>query len=788
MGIRVRRRPWIATSASLAALALAVLPATGASAAGTVPVPAPHIASNGTSSTTPPGAPGGEADDDVERLAKATSGSAADSKPGPISLTGNAGSDPGQGPSGPADPGTAPGIGRFAAPTAAPGCTLDEFAALNPAALADFLVRPDVKAGTCLRPFLWTYTPQLARVLTPAHLRAVLDRIAERAPAFDGTDSTNLYELWYFTHAALYIDWSANDVNLRIPAVLDPLSAAIDAYRANPQAFAATPDAAATMLEVVISAGTDTVRPRQLPLFARVFDAMNGSTPAWQLGAWQTAALESQKAAYNGMVYEPDAYRPAVAANPAYRASLKAFVGYTHLNTPATNGLLRNGIYEYGRIGLVPAVRPETVAGLADLLAGTESWYGKFSVVWSETAHWLEYYGVCKQYDVCKADTEALVFPQTYSFDNGDFVVHTGLDAATVEQLYYAAKQVKSQLLRVIGAESPLPGDPNQKLTVRLYQAMADYWKYQYFLYGYNTNNGGLYIEDGATFYTYQRVVPRDSKLTLEELFRHEYTHYLNGRYAVPGTFGQAPWYTDNRTTSFDEGTAEYFAGATRGEGVKLRKSLILKIIEDQPRNGRPSVQEILHFKYDDAGYFFRYYSYAGAFWSMLGRDHPDLLREMYGHLRSGNVAAFDGFLDRMSGPPYQAEYDAYLDQQIAAVDTLIVPTATYTPLPQLTATGPGYVQQVFAQSTWSHPSCTAVYDSHPRFTCRGQITANIASTEPGQIRKDMAATVDYFILNRAGAAMNNLADMNCHYADPQVWSNGRAATSSYTCEGPLRP
>ncbi|MDI2127278.1 collagenase [Yinghuangia seranimata] len=786
MGIRVRRRPLIATSASLAALALAVLPATGASAAGLAPAPAPHSTTSAAPAGGTTATPQGGTADDVDHLGKGTAGSAADSRPGSITVAGKDVPATGKAPNGPAAA-PAPAVSRFAAPAAVPGCTLAEFSQLSPKQLADFLVRPDVKASTCLKPFLWTYSPELARVLTPGHLKAVLDRIVQLAPSYDGTDNQNLYELWYFTHAALYIDWNANDVNLRVPAVLDPLSAAIDAYRANPKAFGATTNSAATMLEVVISAGTDTVRPRQLGLFAGVFNAMNGSTTAWQDPAWQNVTLQSQVQVYNGMVYEADAYRAAVAADPAYRAALKAFVGYTHLNANA-GGLLRNGIFEYGRIGLVPAVRAEVTAGLADLLTVTENAYGKYGVVWSETAHWLEYYGLCKQYDVCKADLEAKLFPHTYSYDNGDFEVHTGLDAATVEQLYYASKQVKTQFLRIVGSDQPVAGDVNHKLTMRLYEAMADYKKYQYFLYGYGTNNGGLYIEDGATFYTYQRVIPRDSLLTLEELFRHEYTHYLNGRYAVPGLFGEAPWYTDNRTTSFDEGTAEYFAGSTRDQGVKVRKSQIDRIIKDLKTNSRPSVNEILHFKYDDAGYFFRYYSYACAFWAMLGRDHPDELREMYSDLRANNVAAFDDFLNRM-GTKYQAAYDAFLDQQIAGVDQLTIPSASYTPVAQLASANTAEVQQAFATSTWATPTCaTTATDGHPRFTCKGMITANIASTQPGQVHKDMDATVDYFILTRAGAATNNLADMNCYYADPELWSNGKAATSWYTCEGPLRP
>ncbi|MGW9210099.1 collagenase [Embleya sp. NPDC055664] len=705
---------------------------------------------------------------------------------GPGPLDGGNGAPTGRGPAA-TDLPLGPRLRTDAAPV--PGCTLAEFAALSPQALADFLTRADV-GPDCLRGFLWTYTPELGRVLTPAHLQAVLARITALAPAYDGGNASHLYELWYFTHAALYLDWDNPAIDLRGPATVAAISSAADAFRTATHAFDVTPTSGALLREILISIDVDGVREHQLPLAARVLRDMDGSTDAWQSPTRREAALAAQNFAYHGIANGDAGYQAAVAADPGYRAGLKAFVGYRHLNVPTSAGLLRNAVFEYGRLGRIPSLTAETVTGLGTLLADTEGWYGRFSVPWSEVAHWLETYGGCHAAGVCRADVEAQVFPNTYTYDMGDIEVHTSLDRTTVEQLYYASKQVKEQFFRTLGTDQPLAGDPNHKLTVRLYASMADYHTYQPFLYGYATNNGGLYIEDGATFYTYQRVVPRDSKLQLEELFRHEYTHYLNGRYAVPGSFGQGPWYADNRTTAFDEGMAEYMAGSTRDQGVKLRKSLVTKIISDVQQYGsRPSVRDTLHFKYDDAGYFFRYYAYAGSFFSMLGRDHPDQLTEMYTHLRTNDVAGFDAFLDRMSAPTYQAEFDTYLDQQTAGVDTLTVPVARYTPTAQLAATGPEYIRQVFHRSTSNNPtSCDAFYDAHPRFTCKGAITANIASTAPGEMHTAMAATIDYFILTRAAAALNNLADMNCHFTEPTPWPNAQAATSTYTCEGPLRP
>ncbi len=148
---------------------------------------------------------------------------------------------------------------------------------------------------------------------------------------------------------------------------------------------------------------------------------------------------------------------------------------------------------------------------------------------------------------MCKEDIERRIFPYAYTYDSGAIKVRTGLPRATVDTLYYASKRVKAQFHRVLGTQEPLAGDPNSTLNIVLYASRADYEQYHPILTGMDTNNGGIYIERGATFYTYERRVPQDSTLTLEELFRHEYTHYLNGRYAVPGFFGEGP---GTRTTA----------------------------------------------------------------------------------------------------------------------------------------------------------------------------------------------------------------------------------------------
>ncbi len=388
----------------------------------------------------------------------------------------------------------------------------------------------------------------------------------------------------------------------------------------------------------------------------------------------------------------------------------------------------------------------------------------------------------------CKAELEARLFPYTYTYDKGALKVRTALDRATVDQLYYASKQVKTQFHRVLGTDQPLAGDTNTSLNIVLYASRADYVAYQPVLTGLSTDNGGMYIESTATFYTYQRRVPQDSSLTLEELFRHEYAHYLNGRFAVPGTFGSGAWYSGDRTTAMDEGTAEFFDGATRDDGIAVRKSLVQGVIEDTATGGpRMTVDQLLHATY--AGDGFRFYDYAGTFYEYLWRDKPSVLQAMYRFLRSNDVTGFDAWRSRLGADAaVQSGYDAFLDEQIAKVGELYVPNTAFQPTGTLTHDTAAQVQSALTAASGTTPQCTdtGAAGTNRRFVCTGQLTTALSgAANPDLVFKDMSAAADSRLIERALGSGTNFQDMNCWFGPAAI--AGTAGTSPYTCEGPLR-
>ncbi|GGS14828.1 hypothetical protein GCM10010252_62890 [Streptomyces aureoverticillatus] len=679
--------------------------------------------------------------------------------------------------------------------SAVAGCTLDDVTRLSPEAFADFLADPAVTADGCLRTLIWTWDRRLAPVMSDAHVQAVSRRITSLAAAHDGKNGSHLLEMFTYLHAVAYHDFSRDEIDVTDPPTVAAMRAAVAAFGTAARTFDVTPTNAETLREALYAASAPGLRQHQLPLIKRVLKTMDADRPATHKDrAWAGAALAALSLNYLG-VYpgnKDTAFHSAVAADPSYRAAFKAFAGHTHLKGTGNDWVVRDTLLEYGRMGQIDAIRAEIVAALGPLLGVTARNFGDLSAPWAKVATWLVEFEACAPYKVCREDIEKRLFSRTdrYGKQGTDgIVVRSALDRATVDQLYYASKQVKAQFHRVVGSEEPLAGDPNSNLRVVLYASRAQYENFQPLLTGLSTDNGGMYIEKGATFYTYQRRVPQDSSLTLEELFRHEYTHYLNGRWAVPGFFGEGPWYQGDRTTAMDEGTAEFFDGATRDDGVKVRKSLVKGIIADTANGGpRMTVNQILHATYDGDG--FRFYNYAGTFFEYLWTERPSLLKEMYRLLRADNPAGFDAWRDRLGRDTnLQRGYDAFLDAQIKNVDDLFVPDTKYVPVDKLHDTSADQVRDSIKATTGITPRCVpGGSQDRPGFACTGRITARLTDAGSADlVFKDMSEAVDYFILDRAKGGDNNLTDMNCSFGEVQIWSDGRGGTSDFRCEGPLR-
>lgn len=152
----------------------------------------------------------------------------------------------------------------------------------------------------------------------------------------------------------------------------------------------------------------------------------------------------------------------------------------------------------------------------------------------------------------------------------------------------------------------PVADDHNEALELVIFDSSADWSRYGSALFGgVSTDNGGIYIEgdparpgNQARFFAYEAEWKRPAFQVWN--LRHEYVHYLDGRFNQYGSFGHYPL---NRTTWWSEGLAEFVAhGQCFARG--------LDNVSARPAGERPNLADILHLDYDKGGEMVYSWSY----------------------------------------------------------------------------------------------------------------------------------------------------------------------------------
>ncbi|WP_410985671.1 collagenase ColA [Bacillus cereus] len=345
--------------------------------------------------------------------------------------------------------------------------------------------------------------------------------------------------------------------------------------------------------------------------------------------------------------------------------------------TPENTWLINNGVYYTGRFGKFHSNPNKPL----EVLTQAMRMYPRFSEAYFNAVEQIstnyggkDYNGNTVDFKKIREEGQKQYLPKTYTFDDGSIVFKTG-DKVTeekVKRLYWAAKEVKAQYHRVIGKDGALEsGKADDVLTIVIYNNPDEY-KRNSQLYGYDTNNGGIYIEGIGTFFTFERT-PQQSRYSLEELFRHEFTHYLQGRYEVPGSWGQGEMYQDQRLTWFEEGNAEFFAGSTRTNNVVPRKSIISGLSSDPAK--RYTAERTLFSKYGEGPEQWDFYNYSFALQSYLYTHQFETFDKIQDFIRANDVKNYDAYREALSKDSnLNKEYQDYMKQLIDNRDTYNTP------------------------------------------------------------------------------------------------------------------
>ncbi|MEI5908937.1 collagenase [Bacillus spongiae] len=349
---------------------------------------------------------------------------------------------------------------------------------------------------------------------------------------------------------------------------------------------------------------------------------------------------------------------------------IATIIEFTQFSGTDHEWLIDNGIWIIGEEGRFHSDPNFSI----DVFSGAINVFPKYTGLYLAIADRLEGLGGNINYDQIIKDYEDYYYGEHYVFDDGEIIIKAGDRVTTeeIQKIYWAAKEEKAQFHRYYGTDTPVEqGNADDVLTTIIYNDKEEY-KLNRYINGVGTDNGGIYIESWGTFFTWDREVPADSIFELEELFRHEYFHYLQSRYVVPGLWGSTPLYTGDRIAWFEEGGGEFFAGSTR-TGIEPRSTMVEGIAANPA--DRYTLDQVLHASYSLG---WEFYDYSYAFYDFIINNHMDIFYTINELVKNEDGAGFDRYMDELSrNSSLEKEFQAHLSYLYNNLDQYGVPSVS---------------------------------------------------------------------------------------------------------------
>ncbi|MBY5978978.1 M9 family metallopeptidase [Ferrimonas balearica] len=445
----------------------------------------------------------------------------------------------------------------MAQPMAVAACA--DLLPLSGQALVDAVLASD---ADCLNDLFDLTGADAGTAFAEARMITLAQALEQSARSYNGNNDSGILNLILYLRAGYFVQWyHRDDVGEYGSALSDASLAALNQFFASPHLGDINNAHGEVLSEAVIlidSAGHNApllwVVKRLLSDFDdRYLDhwylrsAINGTFTVLFRGQWAAG------------------YAEAVAADAELVSVLAAFID-NNLNLIGSDNeyLINNATRELGRLLLFGEPVKSRVKPHLQSLLERYSMTGHGSGVWLAAAEMADYYDDCADYGVCgyQAELEAEVLAIEYSCSS---TLRIRAQAMTQAQLSQSCAEMAEQettfhQMLETGYE-PVADDNNTALEVVIFNDYDNYARYAGTFFGISTNNGGMYLEGNpATEGNQARFIAYEADWLPEfEVWnlRHEYVHYLDGRYNLYGDFGDS---ISEATIWWIEGLAEYIS------------------------------------------------------------------------------------------------------------------------------------------------------------------------------------------------------------------------------------
>lgn len=537
---------------------------------------------------------------------------------------------------------------RTPAGSAPPACgDMAMLAAHRGDALASYVI--GLPKADCLTP-LFSVSPQLAQdIFSHANLMAGARRYGEVAMSY-ASDDTALVNLSLFFRAAYSL---ANEgrIDAIDPDVLAGLRPAIVALVAGDRLFA--PNRAAPT-----TAGTVALLITDMHDEASYLDSMK----RWVIRLTDTGRhpnvareLDDPNVAYGftglltvfALAHARADALPLLEDDPSFPQALYGFVKGNEsslLTDPLANYQLEQAANEAFRFAQHPALLPIVRTMMADALAHS-TMAGEDRFIWLSAAEAVKSYddANCSFYKTCNFETPlaGAILAKHDTCHGG--TVHLRTQSLTPDQARTACSLMAQEtpyfhaMLDTRGA--PVADDFDTTLEVVVFADRDEYRHYSPVFFGNDVDNGGEYLEGNPASPVNQPrfiafiaawLAPRFEIWNL----KHEFVHYLDGRYDMYGDFDTA---TQAPDVWWIEGLAEYISrGNDDPESIEAAKT------------GQYRLHEIFANTYSMDDYVNRAYRWGYMATRFMFERHPENLAAILPMFRAGQYEAYLAYMQRL--------------------------------------------------------------------------------------------------------------------------------------------
>ena len=557
-------------------------------------------------------------------------------------------------------------------------CDLNEFVIRSGSALVEYI--QSVYYGDCLNPLFGEATEQIRMAaFQQENMIYVAGATAQFATTYDGTDSENLWNLYYFLRAGYYNEfYDEHLINWTFVEVDRAMAEALDAFIENAHFYDITGEHGYLLYEFFI--GMDGLgngsgpgayrrragggyRVRYLPTVkawlaqydSRHAQSRNLSIAAENLFEWLSRAS-----------YDSEAYRDAVATDAELMNILHDLVLSDELvrvnyayDQKIVLGEAARALTQFLRFKSAPVY--STVLSRVKSVLDYYDPLGPYVSIWIAAVEGVYDSDACADLGVCgiRTEIERSILSMEYSCNENLVIRAQSMTPFEMDKACVKLRELDSIFHQRLNTNYELVADDfNARLEIVVFQDNGNYKAYSDFFFGISAVGGGIYLEgepsdpsNTARFLAYNaNWLPERPIWNLE----HEYIHYLDGRFIKYG-----PFRSTHNTVWWAEGLAEYI---TKGDDnitesvIKLARAYRYSI----PLSGLFPLDD-----YQEANVYER--SYLAM--RFLFERHREEIDSFISYLRVGDYDGYVNYINESIGVRYDNEWSNWLGEFLATAN-----------------------------------------------------------------------------------------------------------------------